>query len=229
MGAGRLLDSCIDLVLSRSCVGCDVLGTTLCPSCWASMCRQVGPHPQITAWPVAIGTRYQDQAKAAIIAHKEHGVRSLTAPLGTLLASAIATLTTGPTLLVTIPPHRSSVRDRGADTTSLIAHRAAQVLTHAHQPARVQQLLIRHLDNGKHVGRSAAQRQEAIKGAFLPRQKQIVKLAKFAGYRIIVVDDVITTGATTLEAAHTLIEADVIVAGIAAVAGTPSHSWQSAT
>ena len=229
MGAGRLLDACIDLVLSRSCVGCDVLGTTLCPTCWAAMCRQVGPHPQITAMPVAIGSRYQGQAKAAIIAHKEHGVRSLTAPLGTLLATAVATLTSGPTLLVTIPPHRGSVRARGADTTSLIAHRAAQVLTLANQPARVQQLLTRHLDNGKHVGRSAAQRQAAIKGAFQSRPKKIAKLAKFAGYRIIVVDDVITTGATTLEAVLTLVNADVVVAGIAAVAGTPSRSWQSTT
>lgn len=223
MQPGRLIDACIDLVLSRACVGCQVLGTTLCPTCWAVMTQQVGPFPMRTPWPVATGARYQDQAKAAIIAHKEHGVRSLTAPLGILLASAITTLTRGPTLLVTIPPHRSSVHARGADTTLLIASRAARVLTDVHQPARVHHLLRRGFDNGKHVGRTAVQRRAAIDGAFQARPTQIAKLSKFAGYRIIVVDDVITTGATTLAAATTLEAAGVKVAGVAAVAGTPAR------
>ena len=127
MQRGRLIDACVDLVLSRACAGCQVLGTTLCPNCWAAMAQQVGLHPMRTPWPVATGARYENLAKAAIIAHKEHGVRSLTAPLGTLLAGAIATLTRGPTLLVTIPPHRRSVQARGADTALLIAQRAARV------------------------------------------------------------------------------------------------------
>lgn len=223
MQRGRLIDACVDLVLSRACAGCQVLGTTLCPNCWAAMAQQVGLHPMRTPWPVATGARYENLAKAAIIAHKEHGVRSLTAPLGTLLAGAIATLTRGPTLLVTIPPHRRSVQARGADTALLIAQRAARVLSRAHQPAQVQPLLRRGLDNGKHVGRTALQRQAAIEGAFQTRPEQITRLRNFAGYRIIVVDDVITTGATTQEAVRTLEAAGVQVAGVAAVAGTPAR------
>ena len=222
VGLQLLLGACIDLVLSRTCVGCQALGTTLCPTCWAGMTNQAGLHPLRTCWPVATGAWYQDQTKAAIIAHKEQGVRSLTAPLGTLLASAITTLTSGPTLLVTIPPHASSIHTRGADTTLLIANRAAQVLSNTAQPARVQHLLRRGLDNGKHVGRSAAQRRTAIVGSFEVRQRQLAKLPNFTGFRIIVVDDVITTGATTLEAVHTLEAAGVQVAGVAAVAGTPA-------
>lgn len=225
MSAGRLLDACLDLVLSRACVGCQVLGTSLCPTCWAAMNQRVDFHSMGSTWPVATGSRYQDQTKAVIIAHKEHGVRSLTGPLGILLARAIATLTCGPTLLVTIPPHRRSLRSRGSDTTLQIAHRAARALSQVNQPSQVQQLLTRRIDNGKQVGRSAAQRHSAIAGTLEARQKQIVNLQRFSGYRIIVVDDVITTGATTFEAVRALEVAGVNIAGVAAVAGTPHRSW----
>ena len=178
-----------------------------------------------SAIPLATGSRYSGASKACIIAHKERGARSLTAPLGVLLAMAITTLELGPApgehlVLVGIPPHRSSLQQRGADTVELIARQAARTLGASGQPTIVRGGLRRQTDHGRHVGRSARDRRTAILGSFAATADRGMRLREA---RIVIVDDVITTGATAFEAVRALTTAGLQISGIAAVADTPLH------
>ncbi|WP_373559180.1 ComF family protein, partial [Streptomyces sp. SA15] len=83
-----------DLVLPAECGGCGRPRTVLCPECRAVLSgavpRRVRPVPEPPGLPaVHAAARYADEARAALLAHKERGALALSAPLGTALAGAV--------------------------------------------------------------------------------------------------------------------------------------------
>lgn len=233
-----LVTDVADLALSRACVACDVIGSILCPTCRASLItvqlhevrsdepqdwrEGIGSGPGEFMPPVVVASRYEGAAKRVIIAHKEHGVLGLTPTLGSMLAMSIAVLGDGPFAIVAIPPHRDSIRRRGIDTLGAIAERAAGELRAAGWRAQCLPLLQRQADGGRHVGRSAQARRSAVRGTMALDLRVLRRGALGCGERtgIVVVDDVVTTGATVHEAIRTLRRAGFGVAGVAAVSGT---------
>lgn len=185
--------------------------------------------------PAIVAAPYEGVAKRVIIAHKEHGVLGLTPVLGSMLAVSIAVLGEGPFAVVAIPPHRDAMRRRGCDTLGAIAGRAVSELRAGGWAARVIPVLHRRADGGRHVGRSAQERRDAVRGTMsVDRGIAARELGRagIPGAGFVVVDDVITTGATAGEAVRTLRAAGLRVAGIAAVAGTeprrtPGPSWEA--
>ena len=212
-----------DLTLSRACVACGEIGSVLCSACKVSLIRvhrheirpwgTPSPHQQAGAGPVVVAS-----TKRVIIAHKEHGVLGLTQVLGSMLAVSIAALGEGPFAVVPIPPHRDAVRRRGIDTLGAIADRATGELRAAGWCANAVPLLRRRADGGRHVGRSAPERRAAVQDTMAVDARMISRLV--LGEGLIVVDDVVTTGATVWEAVRTLWASGLAVEGIAAVAGT---------
>ena len=172
--------------------------------------------------PVIVASAYEGAAKRVIIAHKEHGVLGLTPVLGSMLAMSIAVLGEGPFAIVAIPPHRDSMKRRGVDTLGAIAERAASELRAAGWRAQTLPLLRRRSDGGRHVGRSAHERRAAVSGTMVvdDRISRRGVIGSAQGPRLVVVDDVVTTGATVQEAVRTLRATGLAVEGIAAVAGT---------
>ena len=223
-----LAEDVADLTLSRACVACGEIGSLLCSACEASLIRvhrheiaQWGTppsHQQAGAGPVVVASTYDGAAKRVIIAHKEHGVLGLTPVLGSMLAVSIAALGEGPFAVVPIPPHRDAVRRRGIDTLGAIADRATGELRAAGWCANAVPLLRRRADGGRHVGRSAPERRAAVQDTMAVDARMISRLV--LGEGLIVVDDVVTTGATVWEAVRTLWASGLAVEGIAAVAGT---------
>jgi predicted amidophosphoribosyltransferase len=227
-GWGRALTTDLaDIVLSRACTCCGVLGQVLCESCRAGMI-DVQHHDGRDGgdWlpPIVVASLYEGDAKRVIIAHKEHGVLALTGALGTMLALSIGAITPGPVVIVAIPAHRSSVGRRGVDTLTGITRSASRLLSDCGWHSVVSPLLRRSRDDGRQVGRSARERRSAV------RQTMVVDAAEWrrvrarqAGYQmaVVVVDDVVTTGSTAEEAVRALTAAGIQVMGIAAVAGTP--------
>lgn len=202
-----------DVVLSRSCAGCGLPGSILCARCAPAL--QLAPRQRDFEPPLWFGAAYAEPIRSLIVAHKDGGQRALTHELARLLAGAVeAALGHGglarPVLLVPVPPHRSSLRRRGRDTVAELAITAARDLPGCSNA----RLLLRVRETSRNAGRGARERSDQA-GAFAART------GGTAARPVILVDDVVTTGATLREGIRALEAAGVRVAAIACVASTP--------
>lgn len=228
-----LRDAALDLLLGGSCVGCEEPGRLLCADCRAHL-PSTPLAVDLPGWPHPVPVRaagpYRDTVRALVVGHKERGLHALRAPLATLLACAVgeprpAGTTAGAALvLVPVPSRRSSVRARGHDPTLAVTRGAARFLARVSGkgPVLVAPLLVQRagvLDQG---GLDRGARARNLDGALACPSSGVRRLAQRVGAaRVVVCDDVVTTGATAAEAVRALTASGVAVAGVAAVAATP--------
>ncbi len=191
--------------------------TVLCPECRAVLsgtaASRVRPVPEPSGLPVVhAAARYVDEARAVLLAHKERGALALAGPLGTALAAAVrAGLEEGgaarpdvPVLIVPVPSAGRAVRARGHDPTRRIALAAAAGLRGAGTPARVVSVLRRRRAVADQSGLDSRQRMANLAGALGVVDGGARLLA---GGRVVLVDDLMTTGASLAEAARAVREA----------------------
>jgi predicted amidophosphoribosyltransferase len=186
--------------------------------------EQVTMLPGVPDVRFAAAGRYDDPLRSAIIEHKERGRLALAAPLGDALAIAVTALVESPggcgrcgsrTLaLVPAPSARASVRHRGHDPMLRCARRAATVLRRAGQDATAVPALRHRRRVRDQAGLRREARQHNLAGAMTLRS---AGLAVLRGACIVVVDDVVTTGATMRECVRTLRAAGIVPCGVAAV------------
>jgi predicted amidophosphoribosyltransferase len=222
---GSLSDAARDLVLGSACVGCGAPGRVLCHRCAATL--PVGgevcwptPAPPGLAPPYAAGD-YDGLLKALVNQHKERGVFALAAPLGRVLAAVVADLVeargqpTAPVWLVPVPSRRAVVRRRGHDPLLRVSRHAARLLRRDGLDASVRRVLVPAARVRDQALLGAAERARNLAGSLTCRPA-----APPAGALLVVVDDVITTGATAREAQRAVESRGLGVAGVAAVAAT---------
>ena len=214
-----ILSDLADLVLGRCCLSCGTPAPGLCGPCLARLRRppmQLS-RPQI-AVPVLSAAAYSGLTRELLIAYKEHGYRSLARPLGWMLADAIWTarrLSSDRSVsIVRVPSHRRS--QRGYDALGDIATVARRAISSTGTPWQEQRLLRIGTDYPalKRLGKQA--RRDRIAGAFR------LSGGVASGAPVILVDDIITTGATIAEAMRMLTAAGIRVSAIAVVAATAS-------
>jgi predicted amidophosphoribosyltransferase len=158
--------------------------------------------------------------REAILAYKERGRHSLAGPLGDRLADVVAAAlgtVPAPVLLVPVPATAAAVRERYGDHMLRLSRRAALALTRRGWPARVVRPL-RARPRPDSAGLSSADRLRAADAAFavVPGRLPAMRAAVRAGARLVVVDDIVTTGATLATASARLREA-ALDAEVAAV------------
>jgi predicted amidophosphoribosyltransferase len=184
--------------------------------------RETRPSPAPAGLPrcVALG-EYADPLRSLILNYKDRGLHRLAEPLGALLAAVIADVAgTQPVLLVPVPDTAKAARQRHGDHMARLARAAARRMRAAGLAARLAYPL-KALPRADSAELTAVERAEAAVSAFRLRQRRVVALRRAAkGRSVIVLDDVITTGATLSAVSTRLAAAGVAVAACAALAAT---------
>jgi predicted amidophosphoribosyltransferase len=186
------------------------------------------PDPEPEGLPeVYAASAYADVVRALLLAHKERGAMGLAAPLGAALAAAVAAVPEvwggggggapfgRALLLVPVPSSRRAVAARGHDATRRIALAAARELRRGGRPARVAAVLRQGREVADQSGLSASERVANLAGALAvaPGAGRLL-----AGAPVVLVDDLMTTGASLVAAAIAVRAAGGDVAGAAVVA-----------
>jgi ComF family protein len=213
---------CEDCALSvsaveQACPGCglpmpdtseDSGGSSRCHGCRAR------PLPFSRVWPVLA---YGGATTEAVL-HLKHGRRRhLARPLGALLAPALAAaIDSGADTLCPVPLHPRRLRQRGFNQ-ALELLRVAEKLARrpGARPLVIPNGLRRIRDTPALGWESPASRRRIVAGAFAVHRPEWAQ-----GRRILLVDDVMTTGATLAECARVLLKAgaaDVQVTALARV------------
>lgn len=213
----RPVEVLLDLLFPPRCVFCTKLLDTgehdLCSRCQRELPWLTG-HPaeqQGDFFSLCVSPLYyQDQVKESIRRYKFHGRRGYHKAYGTFVAQCITDHLAGRYDLMTwVPLSRRRKRERGYDQSFLLASAAAQALGNM-----VVETLRKDRDTPAQSGlEDAAQRRANVLGVYSPVNPGLV-----AGKRVLLVDDVITTGSTLSECARILRTAgasDVVCATVA--------------
>jgi len=147
--------------------------------------------------PVLSLGRYAGARRQAVVGVKEHGRVDLLEPLGAAVCAALANLLTWgvldvPVTVVPAPTRGSAARRRGGDPVTRLAHRAARQLPGV-SVAPVLRLRPFTRDS---VGLSSAAREANIAGH--------VRFRGAVDGPVVLLDDVVTTGATAAESVRVL-------------------------
>ncbi|MEV6278336.1 ComF family protein [Nocardia sp. NPDC051832] len=198
----------LDLILPDSCAGCDRPGTGWCPACAGTLGPPVRVHPRtdpgVPCWALS---PYAGPPRRAVLAAKERGRRDLSDPLGQALASGLARLRAGRHTLVLVPaPSRATAaRQRGGDPVV----RAARAATRWLPDCRVAPVLQVWRGVRDSVGLTPYEREHNLRGR-ITVPSGLAAVADFSGKaEVVLVDDVLTTGATARESVRALAAAGI--------------------
>lgn len=194
----RPLAQFIDLLYPPVCAGCGRIGQVWCENCAGILSQQ--PHAPIwrtleNGFPAAAAYAYEGVVRDAIHAFKFEGARELAELFAAPVAEAVRRSEFTMDVIVPVPLHAQRERWRGYNQAGLLADGLA---THLGIPAAA--LISRERHTGTQVGRDLQARHEAIRGAFVVTEN-------FTGARVLLVDDVVTTGATLSACAAVLMAA----------------------
>ena len=157
--------------------------------------------------------------RAAIHALKYDRIQPAARRLGSMLAAAIAELAPeapGELLVVPVPLHRSKYRDRGFNQARILGKCAIDALRKSHPASHLAlapSTLMRLRSTSSQAGLTPRQRRNNVRGAFKVSNPSIVR-----GKSILLVDDILTTGATARAAAQSLIKAGAASVYVATLA-----------
>lgn len=209
MGIATRIDALVAemgaLLLAGTCAGCARPGTLLCDPCRSAL----APAPRAVRTPgglrVEAALELAGPAAACVRRLKGQGQTFLARPLGAALAAVLIPVLVPETRAVPVPTSRAAFRRRGYRVPELLIRRAGAV------PHRAV-TLTRTVRDQREL--PAAARVENVRGAMGAR-------ARGHGAPVVLVDDVVTTGATLDEAARALAAAGFEVVGAVALAATP--------
>lgn len=212
------LGGALSLVFPTWCAGCDAPDVPLCAVCRGALAVDVRTRTVdgLTVWSALA---FEGIAARVVRAAKEEGrttlLRALAPALRDAVGHAVGAVSTRPAraiTLVPIPTSAAAMRRRGYRVVDSICR-------HAGLPAH--RLLIARTRTADQRALGRAERARNVAGAFMAREA--------AGRTVLLVDDVVTTGATLREAAAALRAAGATVLGAVTVASTPRKGIDTAT
>lgn len=203
-------------MLPLQCGGCGAPSTRWCDACAVALqVRTDQPHvvtPRLDPGvPVFSLGRYAGARREAIVAIKEHGRADLVGPLAAALRTGLVRLLTWgavetPVNVVPAPTRRWAARRRGGDPVTRMAKAASARLP----GVTVTGALRTRAFVVDSVGLSSADRERNIAGR--------VKAVRAVTGEVLLVDDIVTTGATACESVRVLQAGGARVAAVLAIA-----------
>jgi ComF family protein len=194
----------LDLVYPPRCPGCGSMGAVFCANCQARIasppvpaCIRCGhPIPTESLCPgcratpshldrIAASAVFAPPLREAIHELKYNNGRALAGPLGARMAAYWHEHDFVADVIVPVPLHRARLAERGYNQAALLA----RVLGQATGIPLDEKTVVRHKATQQQALLNAVERRENVKGAFACG-------GGVAGRRIVLVDDVATTGAT---------------------------------
>ncbi len=206
--------SCLDTIVpvaSPCCPRCDLPfaamdgGDHLCQSCLQD------PPPFL--WAKSAGL-YDETLRRAVQQFKYRGGFNLDRPLAALMKEALHGPLGDfcPDLLVPVPLYVTRLRQRSYNQALLLA----RALGRCWQLPVSSRLLLRTRSTPPQIGLKAAQRRRNLRGAFALRRP-------LRGERVLLIDDVMTTGATARECSRTLLDGGAGEVAVAVLARARLH------
>lgn len=186
----------LNLVFPPTCVNCGRAGSFLCPICQAdSITYAAQPFSELMEFDGVISlAEHSGAIRESMHALKYEGVKGVAQPLAALLAPHISwTFDT----IVPVPLHFKRLQERGYNQAEILAAALAREL----QCSMTPHMLRRDKFTNSQVGLNAHERQENVEDAFVVQEAVVP--------RVLLVDDVKTTGATLSACAKALREAGV--------------------
>jgi len=207
---------CLDVAFPPVCAACGRLGALLCAACEARLAPVAGPIcrrcgralegpglcPTCAADPPPLRQmraplRYEEPTSRLIHSLKYEGYFALAEPLARRLIAGWPAWDQPPDLILPIPLHSRRQRRRGYNQSELLARPLARAVGIPFSAAALRRT--RHTP--PQVGLGPAARADNVKGAFAADP------AAVGGRHVLLIDDVLTTGATMSAAAEALLAA----------------------
>ncbi len=202
----RTAGQALDAALPAACVGCGREGPPLCEACGPVLDRRLDAPAGI---PIGLPgdlpapllqldwcAPFSGTVRAALHAIKYEGEQRLAEPLGAAIARRWARIEVGADVVTHVPVHADRARTRGYDQAELIARAAAR---HLRLPYAT--LLTRKRATIAQFDLDRGDRAANVAGAFVADPGRGPDLI---GRWVLLIDDVVTTGATLAACAEAL-------------------------
>ncbi len=198
----------LDLVFPPLCVNCERVGSFLCPRCVATA-RRSAERTVEGLDGVRVWGDFEGAVRTALHAFKYDGQTRLAEPLGALVVDGLANTNWPIDVVTAVPLHESRLRERGYNQAALLAQVVAAARGWLFAPAAVHRIR----QTASQVSLNAQERHLNVEAAF-SAEPPVVE-----GMRVLVIDDVLTTGSTLLACADALRNAGAVRVYGATVAG----------
>jgi len=208
----------LDLFFPPKCAVCGRGGVHgVCEKCEKSLPRAEKPLREGAFGKCAVPLRYEGAVREALLRFKFRGAQSAAEGFGQLLAQCAAEELSGEFDAVTwVPVSKKRLAERGYDQSYLLAKACAKAW--GIEPAA---MLEKIRDNPPQSGLGAAERRGNVVGVYRARNGNMIR-----NTRILLIDDILTTGSTLSECARVLRDAGAagVVCACAAEASPETHT-----